>query len=83
LHRNRVEQVGQRQPDGADLLPAGRDAVGDPARDDEVTARVVVAERETEALVEQRGQRTPRERRGENRGREPSGARWYNHLFIL
>jgi len=22
-------------------------------------------------------------KRGENRGREPSGARWYNHLFIL
>ena len=36
LHRQRVEQMRQRQPDGADLLPAGREAVEDAARDDQV-----------------------------------------------
>ena len=43
----------QRQPDRADLLPAGRDAVEDAAADDEVAARVVVAEREAEMRVVQ------------------------------
>ena len=42
------EQVRQRQPHGADLLPARHDAVEDPPRHDQVRARVVVAERETE-----------------------------------
>ena len=45
LHRERVQQVRQRQPDGADLLPAGREAVEDAARDDQMAARVVVAQR--------------------------------------
>ena len=48
LHRQRIQQVRQRQPDGADLLPAGRDAVDDAPRDDEMAARVVVAERQAE-----------------------------------
>ena len=46
----------QRQPDRADLLPAGHDAVEDTARDDEVGAGVVVAERETDRrVVDRRG----------------------------
>ena len=56
----------QRQPDGADLLPARRDAVEDAARDDEVAARVVVAEREAEPMVVQRGDRA--DDRGDDRG---------------
>jgi hypothetical protein len=47
--------VREREPHGADLLPAGRDAVEDSARDDEVGARVVVAEREIRARVVYRG----------------------------
>ena len=39
-------QVGQRQPDRADLLPAGREVVDDAPRDDEVRLRVVVAQRQ-------------------------------------
>ena len=54
LDRQHVEQVRQRQPDGADLLPAGRQAVEDPPRDDEVRARVVVAERQAGVRVVQR-----------------------------
>ena len=41
----------QRQPDRADLLPARRDAVDDAPRDDEMAARVVVAEREAEPVI--------------------------------
>ena len=33
---SRLSRVGQRQPDGADLMPARREAVEDPPRDDEV-----------------------------------------------
>jgi hypothetical protein len=48
--------VRERQPHGANLLPAGDDAVEDAARNDEVRARVVVAERETdEGVVDRRG----------------------------
>ena len=57
LHRERVQQMRQRQPHGADLLPPGRDAVDDAARDDEVAARVVVAEREAEPMVVTRDDR--------------------------
>ena len=45
LHRERVEEMRQRQPHGADLLPARRQAVEDAPRDDEVRLGVVVAER--------------------------------------
>ena len=62
LHRERVQQMGQRQPDGADLLPSRRDAVEDSARDDEVAARVVVAEREAERVI------VPRDERAAERG---------------
>ena len=55
----------QRQPHGANLLPARRDAVDDAPRDDEMASRVVVAERQTELVIaksgshaEGRGQRT-------------------------
>src|SRR5262245_13932010 len=41
----------QRQPHGADLLPSGRDAVENPPRDDQMSARIVVREREAERVV--------------------------------
>ena len=47
LDRDHVEQVRQRQPHGADLLPARHDAVEDPPRHHQVRTGVVVAERET------------------------------------
>jgi hypothetical protein len=59
--------VRQRKPHGADLLPAGRQAVEDPARDNEVRARVVVRERETEAEVVDRGERARGGRGGGDR----------------
>ena len=54
----------QRQPDGADLLPARRQAVEDAPGDDEMAARIVVAERQAGACDERRRQRsrTPRRR---------------------
>jgi len=61
--------VRQRQPHGADLLPARQQAVNDPARDDEVRPRVVVAEREAGRCVVERGRRPDQERGGgEERG---------------
>ena len=44
------------QPDRANLLPAGRDAVRDPSGHDQMSARVVVAERQTETIAKTRGQ---------------------------
>src|SRR5262249_16612642 len=83
LHGKRVQQVRERQPHGADLLPAGRDAVGDPPRDDEVAARVVVAEREPERVVVPRGA-SGGGGGGAGRGRgQGASRRRYNPLFIL
>jgi hypothetical protein len=56
----------QRQPHRADLLPAGNEAVEDAARDDEVRARVVVAEGQAEMRVVDRGR--PTEEKDEQRG---------------
>src|SRR5204863_2937487 len=47
LRRQQVNKMGQRQPDRADLLPARREVVEDPPRDDEVCLGVVMAENET------------------------------------
>ena len=86
LHRQRVQEVGQRQPDRADLLPSRRDAVEDSTRDDEVSARVVVAEREAQLVIVQSRGRAD-DRRGDRRQNAatpiapPRGR--YNHLFIL
>ena len=52
LCRQDLNQVGERQPDGADLLPSGCDAVDDAAGDDEMRLGVVVAEDEALAEVE-------------------------------
>ena len=72
LHRQRVDQMGQRQPDGADLLPARRDVVDDAARDDEMRLGVVVAEDEV------RSQKTnPRSERRQLPG--AARTRAYNH----
>ena len=46
LHRQQLDQVRQRQPDRADLLPSRRQVVEDAARDDQVRLRVVMAENE-------------------------------------
>ncbi len=54
LHGNRVQEVRQRQPHRANLLPSGCDAVEDAPRDDQMSARVVVAECETEAMIMER-----------------------------
>jgi hypothetical protein len=58
----------QRQPDGADLLPPWRDAVDDAPRDDEMAARIVVAEGQAEPVVVQRDDRAT-DRRSDSDGR--------------
>ena len=77
--------MGQRQPDRADLLPARRDAVEDAPRDDEMAARVVVAEGEAErggsASATSARRRAPR-RIATAPAQRARGGR-YNHLFIL
>ena len=60
LHRQRVQEMRQRQPHGTDLLPAGHETVEDPTRDDEMRARVIVRERESEAVVMNSRGRAPR-----------------------
>jgi hypothetical protein len=65
LRRHHAEQVGQWQPHGADLLPSRKQAVEHTPRHDEVRARVVVAERETEVrIVESRGAAAEKDHRG-------------------
>ena len=41
----------QWQPHGANLLPSWRKVVDDPARDDEMPARVVVTQRKAKPMV--------------------------------
>ena len=43
--------MGKRQPDGADLPPSKRKAVDDLSTDDEVSAGVVMPERQVETRV--------------------------------
>ncbi len=86
LNGNRVDEMRQRQPDGADLLPARRDAVDDPARDDEMSAGVVVTERQTEEMIMPRRDRAADSRREptrDRRCRQRAPRERYNHLFIL
>ena len=45
----------QRQPDGADLRVLRRQAVEHAARDDEMRLRIVVAERESALVIDERG----------------------------
>ncbi len=71
LRRKHLDQVRQRQPDRADLLPARRDVVDDAARHHEVRFRVVVGEDEVRAQEDD-----PRNgARGRGRGREQPGVR--------
>ena len=58
MNRNHVEDVRERQPHRADLLPARHQAVEDAPRDDEVGAGVVVAERKAGARVVNSGRAT-------------------------
>src|SRR5213082_3026467 len=86
IYRNRVEQMRQRQPDGADLLPSRRDAVEDAARDDQMSARVVVAEREAEPVVVPRGDSADERRRPADRERNrrrPAQRARMGHIRIL
>jgi membrane protein YqaA with SNARE-associated domain len=78
--------MGKRQPHGANLLPARRDAVEDSAGDDEMTPGIIVAEREPESVIVHRGHAArgtgdPRGNRGDRPGLPP--VRRYNHLLIL
>ncbi|PYR57659.1 MAG: hypothetical protein DMF85_13025 [Acidobacteria bacterium] len=60
----------ERQPDGADLLPAWQQTIDDPPRDDEVRARVVVGERQAEAeVVAGGGGAGERDARGDDGGK--------------
>jgi len=59
----------QRQPHRSNLLPARRDAVEDAPGDDEMPARVVVAERETQAMVVKGGKGAANGRRGSDEDR--------------
>src|SRR4029079_14017792 len=65
LHGHHVQHMWKRQPHRPDLLPPWSNAVDDSARDDQMSACIVVRERETEAPVEHRvsepeGQRSGR-----------------------
>src|SRR6185437_10663587 len=51
LDGKRVEQMRQRQPYGADLLPSRRKAVEHPPRDHQMRPRVVVGKHEAGAPV--------------------------------
>ena len=84
LHGQQVEEVRQRQPDGADLPPARREAVDDAARDDQMRARVVVTERQilrarrrAAAAARERGPRQKTSAR-RPRARQPSRTLGYN-----
>ena len=56
LNGDRIDDVRQRQPHGANLLPAWRQAVEDAARDDEMRLGVVMAERESCTPIHARGE---------------------------
>ncbi len=60
LNGEQVQDVGQRQPDGADLRPAWRQAVNDPASHHQMGLGVVVAERQAGPGIEP-GRRSPKE----------------------
>ena len=83
MNRDYVLQVWKRQPHGADLLPAGRDAVGDPPRHDQMASRVVVGQREAEPVVMNRDEDTAERGNRADRQRQVATAERYNHLFIL
>ena len=83
MNRKRVQQVGQRQPDGSNLLPSRSDAVEDPARDDQMSARVIMAEREAEAMIVDRDKSAADRGHGGNREAQPARPRRYNHMLIL
>ncbi len=80
LDRQHVDQMGQGQPDGADLLPAGRQAVEDAPRDDEVRLGVVMGEGEAGACVPDRGAEPRRDRaRAEPQGNEAERPQGLGH----
>ena len=70
LHRQHVQEVRQRKPHGADLLPSGSEAVDDAARHDEMRTRIVVAQRQTgRGVVDgRRGSGRQRRRGDQKRG---------------
>src|SRR3954452_6209623 len=73
----------QRQPHRADLLPSGRDAVDDAAADDEMTARVVVAQREAEMRVVHGDEYAATCGAGSGRERHRPQPRRLDHLLSL
>ena len=58
-------------PEINDLLPARRQAVEDAPRDDEVAARIVVAEGESEQVIAPRDEHAAEHGRDERCSREP------------
>ena len=83
LHRKRIHQMRQRQPHGANLLPSRGDAVEDSARDDQMPARVIMAEREAEAMIVDRDESAADRGHGGHRETQPARPRRYNHMLIL
>jgi hypothetical protein len=83
LNWKRVRQVRQRQPHGAVLLPSRSDAVEDSPSDDQMPARVIMAERETEPMIMDRGESAADRGHDGNRETQPARPRRYNHMLIL
>ena len=83
MNWKRVHQVRQRQPHGANLLPSRSDAVEDSPRDDQMPARVIVAEREAEPMIVDRDESAADRGHGGNRETQPARPRRYNHMLIL
>ena len=83
LNRKRVHQMRQRQPDRANLLPSRSDAVDDSSRDDQMPARIIVAEREAEPMIVDRDESAADRGHGGNRETQPARPRRYNHMLIL
>ena len=75
--------MGQREPDGADLLPSRRQAVDDPARDDEMAASVVVAERQAEPVIVKRDDCAGESRNDGERDRKAAAGRRYTHVLSV
>ncbi len=70
LNGQQIEQMGKRQPDSADLLPAWRQTVDDAARDNEMRLGVVVSEGEAGDVIMPRGDESDDEREATEQDRE-------------
>jgi hypothetical protein len=71
LYRQHIEQVGQWQPDRANLLPSRRQAVENATRHHEMRARVPVREREPGAVKVNRRPEPEQHHDGGDQERDP------------